>query len=129
MSRTVSSRVDPGYGHYPPFHDVQMLVDGEAAAVLGALARERWRRASGVALAPATADGDPWPPTVPADVEDVTVAVARTDPAWQGRAPVHEIEHLLLDAIGAARRSIYLETQYLTAPRLCSAFVPAWLVV
>src|SRR5439155_12993082 len=114
-------RVDPGYVHYPPFHDVQMLVDGDAAAALGTLARERWRRASGVALEPPTSDGGPWPPAVAPDVEDVMVAIARTDPAWQGRAAVHEIELLLLDAIRAARRSIYLETQYLTSPRLGTA--------
>ena len=32
---------------YGPFHDVQVAVEGQAAAELGALARERWRRATG----------------------------------------------------------------------------------
>jgi len=35
-------RIDPEGKPYPPFHDVQMVVDGEAAAALGRLARERW---------------------------------------------------------------------------------------
>ena len=29
---------------YPPVHDVQMMVDGDAAAALGELARARWQR-------------------------------------------------------------------------------------
>ena len=40
-------RVDPDGKPYPPFHDVQMVVDGAAAAALGQLARERWQRATG----------------------------------------------------------------------------------
>ena len=39
--------VDPDGKPYPPFHDVQMVVDGAAAAALGQLARERWQRATG----------------------------------------------------------------------------------
>ena len=40
-------RVDPDGKPYPPFHDLQMAVDGDAAAALADLARERWRRATG----------------------------------------------------------------------------------
>jgi phospholipase D1/2 len=40
-------RTEPDGTHYPPFHDVQMLVDGPAAAALGDLARERWYRTTG----------------------------------------------------------------------------------
>jgi phosphatidylserine/phosphatidylglycerophosphate/cardiolipin synthase-like enzyme len=40
-----------------PLHDVQMAVDGEAAAALGELARERWRRATGRPSAPYTSLG------------------------------------------------------------------------
>jgi phosphatidylserine/phosphatidylglycerophosphate/cardiolipin synthase-like enzyme len=43
-------RIDPRGAPYGPFHDVQMAVDGEAAAALGDLARERWRRATGQRL-------------------------------------------------------------------------------
>src|SRR5688572_24417788 len=32
---------------YPPFHDVMAMVDGDAARVLGDIARERWKRATG----------------------------------------------------------------------------------
>src|SRR3546814_14781470 len=37
-------RRDPAGQDYQPFHDVQMMVDGEAAAALGDLARRRWKR-------------------------------------------------------------------------------------
>ena len=45
-------RVDPAGNTYQPFHDLQMAVDGDAAAALAALARERWRRATGEELSP-----------------------------------------------------------------------------
>ncbi len=49
---------------YPPFHDLMMMVDGEAARALEALARERWRFATGRGLKPARPGPDPWPPDV-----------------------------------------------------------------
>lgn len=108
-----------------PHHDVMVAVDGDAAAALGDLCRERWRRATGEGLAPVRpdgADGDPWPPDLAVDVADTAVAIARTDPAWQGRErPIMEIEALYLEAIAAARCSLYIETQYLTAARLTDA--------
>src|SRR5207248_1990454 len=107
-------RVDPGYGPYAPFHDVQALVDGDAAVALGELTRDRWRRATGAELPRVPTETDPWPPGVVPDVADVTVAIARTEPAWGFRPAVHEIETLYVDAIAAARRAIYLEAQYLT---------------
>ncbi len=38
-------RKEPDEASYRPYHDIQILVDGDAAAALGDLARERWRRA------------------------------------------------------------------------------------
>ena len=37
-------RVDLAGAPYPPFHDVQAMVDGKAAPALAELARERWAR-------------------------------------------------------------------------------------
>lgn len=109
-------RVGPGGEPYPPFHDVQMMVDGPAAATLGQLARERWRRATGQRLdAPGEGDGDPWPKFVTPDLTDVDVAIARTEPQYDGQEPVQEIRQLYLDAIAGAHRYIYLENQYLTS--------------
>jgi phosphatidylserine/phosphatidylglycerophosphate/cardiolipin synthase-like enzyme len=104
---------------YPPFHDVQIAVDGEAAALLGALARERWRRAgffSGRARGVRAArEHDVWPPALRADFRDVPVAIARTEPAYAGRPEHREIACLYVDSIAAARRWIYLENQYLSS--------------
>jgi phosphatidylserine/phosphatidylglycerophosphate/cardiolipin synthase-like enzyme len=101
-------RVDPGYGLYAPFHDIQVVVDGEAATALGDLVRERWQRATGRPIPPPRVENDAWPAGVAVELHDVRVAIARTEPRWDGRPAVHEVEALHLDAIAAARRSIYL---------------------
>lgn len=109
-------RVDAHGLPYPPFHDVQIAVDGEAAAALGRLARERWRQATGHPVR-ATPDcgTDPWPPALRPDIENVPVAIARTVPAYNGNREVREVETLYLDAIASARRYVYIENQYLTS--------------
>lgn len=115
-------RVDPNGKPYPPFHDMMLMLEGEAAACLGDLARERWRRARGWKIKPpADIDASPWPDHVEAGLHDVEVAVARTEPAHEGREAVREVERLYLDAIAAARASIYIENQYFTSRRLAEA--------
>ncbi len=100
---------------YPPFHDVQMLVDGDAAAALGELARERWRRATGARLSlKGHSDADPWPAEVTSSITDVEVAIARTEPQYKSYPEVQEIKRLYFDAIAAARDWIYIENQYFT---------------
>jgi len=108
-------RCDPGARDYPAFHDVQMLVDGDAAAALGDLARQRWRRATGQRLHARRGAGDPWPPGIAPTLAGVQVGIARTWPAARKQAEVREVERLYLAAIRAARRAIYIENQYLTA--------------
>ena len=116
-------RVDLAGAPYPPFHDVQIAVDGEAARALGDLARERWRLATGETLAPPAVRGDPWPGLVAPDFTDVEVAIARTIPASNGTPAVREVETLFGDAIRDARRWIYAENQYLTWPGLADALL------
>jgi hypothetical protein len=65
---------------YPPFHDVMIAVDGEAARELDALARKRWKAATGHKLKPVSVDGDPWPPEQRVDIQDVRVGIACTIP-------------------------------------------------
>ena len=109
-------RIDPSGESYGPFHDVQIAVDGEAAATLGDLVRMRWSRAAGEKLKPpGKGVGDPWPGNLSPDLENVPVAVVRTDPAHDGREEVREVEALYLDAIASAQRFIYMENQYLTS--------------
>ncbi|MBI4495419.1 MAG: VTT domain-containing protein [Deltaproteobacteria bacterium] len=114
-------RADPGGILYPPFHDIQIAVDGEAAAHLGELVRERWRRATGQAIPRLGPGGEGWPPELRPDLKDVKVTIARTQPAWKGQEEVREVERLFLDMIAAARHAIYIENQYQTAPRLAQA--------
>lgn len=107
---------------YPPFHDVQALVEGPVAAALGELARERCRRAGFRALPPLErGDRDVWPAGAEADLTDVDVAIARTEPRYRGRAEVREVERLFFESITAASRSIYLENQYFTNARIADA--------
>ena len=116
--RRVNGRGRP----YPPFHDVQLAVDGAAATALGELARERWRRATGREPKVETGGGaDPWPPELQADLNNVEVAIARTEPAYGPHPEVQEVKRLYLDAIAAARQSIYIENQYFTAAAIGAA--------
>ena len=107
----------------PPLHDYMLMVEGEVAGAVERLAIERWQVATGEAVAPAGGEpaGEPWPDGVEPQFRDVEVAVARTRPAWQDGPGCREIEALWLAAIAAARRSIYIENQYLTADRVALA--------
>jgi phospholipase D1/2 len=109
-------RVDPSGKSYGPFHDVQVALSGGAAAALGDLVRTRWERGTGKKIEPLeNVKSDPWPVGFSPDLENVDVAVVRTDPAHKGREEVREVEALYLDAIGSARRFIYIENQFLTS--------------
>ncbi|WPL16133.1 Major cardiolipin synthase ClsA [Thiorhodovibrio winogradskyi] len=113
-------RRDPKGAPYPPFHDVQLLVDGDAAEALEQLLITRWQRAgagSGLAEACATgpATADPWPPGVEPLLRDIPVTIACTFPAHGDMPEVREVERLYRTQIAAARRFLYIENQYLTA--------------
>ncbi|HYC65976.1 MAG TPA: VTT domain-containing protein [Reyranellaceae bacterium] len=110
-------RVDPAGKPYPPFHDVQMVVDGQAAHALAELAHTRWCRARGEEP-PIEPLGDPWPEIVEPQFTDVDVAIARTQPPCDGAPEVREVEALFLDSIDHAQRSIYIENQFLTDMRV-----------
>jgi uncharacterized membrane protein YdjX (TVP38/TMEM64 family) len=94
------------------------------ATALGELFAQRWHRATGRAPHDAKAtsrDSVAWPDGAHVDMEHVDVAIARTQPACNGQPEVREVEQLYLDAIAAARHSIYIENQYLTAKRVGAA--------
>jgi phospholipase D1/2 len=115
-------RVDSLGRLYPPYHDVQLMVDGDAAVALGQLVKERWRRATGKRLrVGAGRAGDPWPSGVVPDLQHVSVAISRTEPAYDVRREVREVESLYLDGIRHARRFIYLENQYLSSSAIGDA--------
>src|SRR5690606_7423526 len=110
-------RVDSDGLPYPPFHDVQMVVDGDCARALGELARQRWADSVGAPTPPAPRDtgGDPWPAGVEPDLRDVAVGIARTLPASPGVPLCDEVRRLYEDAFRAARHSVYIENQYYTS--------------
>lgn len=109
-------RKDPDGVPYPPVHDIQMAVEGEAARVVADVARERWHRAIGENVPPVTGAADLWPDDLQPDFTDTPVAVVRTSASWEGAPEVTEGMALTIDALSAANRSIYIEAQYLTAP-------------
>jgi phosphatidylserine/phosphatidylglycerophosphate/cardiolipin synthase-like enzyme len=77
-----------------PFHDVQMMVDGEIARALGELARDRWECATEDQLSPSPVQpsGDYWPRSVPPDFQQIPVAIARTRPEYEDRKEIREVE-------------------------------------
>jgi phosphatidylserine/phosphatidylglycerophosphate/cardiolipin synthase-like enzyme/uncharacterized membrane protein YdjX (TVP38/TMEM64 family) len=104
-------RVDVKARQYPPFHDVQMMVDGAAAHALAILARQRWCNAHGTEP-PIQPCGAPWPTDVAPDFEDVDIGIARTEPSFEGQKRISEVRTLFLDSIECAERSIYVENQF-----------------
>ncbi|NIP73754.1 MAG: hypothetical protein GWO16_12320 [Gammaproteobacteria bacterium] len=109
-------RIDTEGRAYPPFHDLEWVVDGDAAAALGALARERWRRATGQRVrGPAPAQFARWPENIEPRFRDVKIGIARTEPELDGNDAVREVGALYVDSIEAARRFIYVENQFLTS--------------
>jgi phosphatidylserine/phosphatidylglycerophosphate/cardiolipin synthase-like enzyme len=106
---------------YGPRHEVAAAVDGEAACALSEQARERWETATGLPLAPVDAKHDAWPSKLAATLRDVDVGIVRTLPELEGRDEVREVEALNLAAIASARQTIFLENQYLAAPRIADA--------
>jgi phosphatidylserine/phosphatidylglycerophosphate/cardiolipin synthase-like enzyme len=100
--------------YYGPLHDSQMMVDGAAARAVSELARRRWRAATRQPLDRIDATGDPWPPTVTPDFRKVDVAISRTAPRWRGNDGIREGMACTKALLSAARRSIFVEQQYLT---------------
>ncbi len=118
-------RVSRGAPHQP-FHDVQAYAVGRAfASRLVELFAARWLAAGGVPLNL---------PNAPAENADFVLrgavplatsraALSRVDPhgAPDGRADCREVFQLTLDAIDAAERLIYAETQYFSSQQIASA--------
>ena len=88
---------------YGPVHDMMMAVDGDAAAALGEMCRERWLKATGEPLPLPDGRGDVWPPDLVPDLADTPVGIARTKPQLNGDEAVHEVAALNEDARCARR--------------------------
>lgn len=116
-------RRDPRGEPYRPFHDVQIMVDGEAASALGALVRRRWQSAACEKPPPPRPVGDPWPHGFAPHFTDCRIGIARTEPPGDGHDAVREVERLFLRSIAAADRRIYIENQFVTSDSVCTALI------
>jgi len=119
-------RKTPEKDAYSPFHDVQMVVEGEAAAALGRLFTDRWKWATGQdivghAISKKEASDSPWPGNLKPDLTDIHIGISRTLPAYKDRKQVREVETLYTDAVNAAKKNIYIENQYLTSAKIAKA--------
>jgi phosphatidylserine/phosphatidylglycerophosphate/cardiolipin synthase-like enzyme len=114
-SETDDRRRYLGNQPYGPVHDIQMVVDGDAAAAVADLARARWHAATRETLAAHVVDHDAWPDGLAPDFTDVPVAISRTMPALGEQVGVMESARLTRDALMAARRTVYIEAQYLSS--------------
>ncbi|GAA4766359.1 phospholipase D-like domain-containing protein [Novosphingobium ginsenosidimutans] len=107
---------------FGPWHDLTLMVEGDAALALGELGRERWAQAGGKAMEPCRPQvSSPWPSTLKADFNDVEVGIARTRSQWNNVSEVREIEALFLEHIARARHFIYAESQYFAARKIAEA--------
>ncbi|MDR9437489.1 MAG: phospholipase D-like domain-containing protein, partial [Thiohalophilus sp.] len=107
-----------------PYHDVQIALEGEVASALADLFRERWRRATDQEFKPLDAPAASlWPSALKPDMQEVDVAISRTEPAYDDYQEVREVEQLYLDAIAAARDFIYIENQFYTCPPINQALI------
>lgn len=107
---------------YGPWHDLSVMVEGEAAAALAELGRQRWVQAGAEPLLPCAPQAESaWPPMLRAEFRDVEIGIARTRSAWGGLDEVREIEALFLEHIGRAKRFIYAESQYFASRAVAEA--------
>lgn len=107
---------------YGPWHDLTMMVEGEAAAALAELGRERWERAGGRPLLPcAPQAGTAWPERLRAEFRDVEIGIARTRASWRDAVELREIEALFVEHIRRAKRFIYAESQYFASRAVAEA--------
>ena len=107
---------------YGPWHDITMLVEGEAAAALAELSRARWVLAGGDKLEPCPADAkSPWPEFLQAEYQFVEMGIARTRAAYKDVGEIREVEHLFLEQIARAKNFIYAENQYFASPKIGDA--------
>jgi phospholipase D1/2 len=108
-------RRDPDGRPYPPFHDVQCMVEGEAAVALGEIAAARWTAAGCTLEGCETVEGDRWPASVPVGARQIQAAIARTQLRTESQAEVDEVARLFEASINAASRFIYIENQFTSA--------------
>ncbi len=113
---------------HKPFHDIQAYLHGtDVSAELAKLFSSRWLAAGGdpIELRALPPSADSYAPTGAVPLAAARVSLSRTDVNGlpNGRAHCREITDLHLDAISAAERLIYIETQYFSSEEIAAALV------
>jgi phospholipase D1/2 len=110
-------RCSPDGTCYGPVHDLQAILAGDGAKLVGDGARKRWKRATGEVLEADPGNSDAlWPQDLAPSLVDCPVALALTEPLlWNGKRGRRDAVQLTHDALRAARQHIYLESQYLAS--------------
>jgi phospholipase D1/2 len=118
------NRINPDQSSYPPFHDLQWLVEGDIAQQLGELTRERWHRVTNQHVAYCKKPAKSlWPDRVEPDFENVDINISLTFPKYQDYPAHREVEQLYLDSIKSANNLIYIENQYLSSQSIMTALI------
>lgn len=104
-----------------PWHDATTCLSGSAAATLGELARLRWEHATKEELDAVETTSDPWPEGLEVDFHEIDVGIARTLPEYEQQRQVCEIEAAKLAMIAAAKKHIYIESQYFASRTIAKA--------
>ncbi|WP_184467791.1 phospholipase D-like domain-containing protein [Rhizobium esperanzae] len=115
-------RCDPEGVSYDPLHDVQAMVTGDAARLIGDIARQRWEKATGEKHLP-LAEGSPfaWPDDLAVSLREIPVGLVLTEPSTTFRTGIGDGIASTLDIISRARRQLYIEAQYLASFRVADA--------
>lgn len=132
----------PVYGPTPPWHDVQLQIQGPAVGDAEAVFRERWQDATPLTLNPLRRLEDllrgtrtrvrPLPPQHP-DPEPCGTAAVQLLRTYPPRFPPYpfarrgerSVARGYISALGQARRLVYLEDQYLWSADVAAAFARA----
>lgn len=115
-------RRDPEGVSYDPLHDVQAMVTGDAARLIGDIARQRWENATGEIHLPLAENiRFVWPDDLAISMREVAVSFALTEPSTALRPGISDGIAMTLDVIARARRQLYIEAQYLASFRVADA--------
>lgn len=122
---TMPDRHTPHGKCYPPFHDVQAYVTGEAVDTLREWFCERWQKAQGHEIPERELPRRDIEVTSTFDIDDAAaIGIARTLPRMDEPRTVRvgELYNLHIRAIERAERVIYMENQYFSCDELGEAF-------
>ncbi|MDQ0562485.1 phospholipase D1/2 [Rhizobium mesoamericanum] len=115
-------RCDPEGVAYEPLHDLQVLVTGEAAALISKVARQRWREATGETYDAVPIQRVPdWLNGSAVTLSDVPVRVAVSEPTTLFKTRLQQGIRLTMAMIARAERQLYIETQYLASFNVAEA--------